>query len=58
MITDHQMDALNNARGIFGLPMAILIRNKKTPGIFLLSFNFSFLYQILCGDDLFLCELY
>ena len=33
MMIDLQMDAFKNARGLFGLPTAVMTRTKKTPGL-------------------------
>lgn len=34
MLIDLQMDAFKNAKGLFGLPTAVMTRTKKTPGAF------------------------
>lgn len=40
MLIDLQMDAFNNARGLFGLPTAVMTRNKKSSGIFIILYYF------------------
>lgn len=47
MLIDLQMDAFKNARGLFGLPTAVMTRNKKSPGIFIITLLLSMNTQLV-----------